>query len=208
MKDKRANLVSMEASTYDKTPLSEKKAVSGVPTVLYVDQKGDISEVSEPRNREVMANAVKFGVPESVAAANVVEPAIPVSKAPEAAPNSVSDSPAVSSNLFRATASNSPVATPIPGTQVRESELPALPAGYVQAGGYTQTGGSYTQTGGSYTQTGGNPWSAFMSVARQAAPAALLVGAYAAARSSGLGRSTRRHRRNRSGRARSFRRRR
>jgi hypothetical protein len=191
MKEKRANLVSIEASTYDKTPLSEKMPVSGVPTVLYVDQKGDISEVSEPRNREVMANAVKLGVPESVAAANVVEPAIPVSKAPAPA----TESPAVSSNMFRATTSNIPVAMPIPGTQIKESELPALPAGYVQAGG-------------SYTQTGGNPWAAFMSVARQAAPAALLVGAYAAARSSGLGRSTRRHRNRPSRRNRSLRRRR
>lgn len=194
MKGKRANLVSMEASTYDKTPMSEKRAVSGVPTVLYVDQKGQISEVSEPRNREVMTNAVKLGVAEPVAAANVVEPAIPVSKAPAPA----TESPAVSSNMFRATTSNIPVAMPIPGTQVKESELPALPAGYIQGGGYTQTGGGYTQTGG-------NPWSAFISVARQAAPAALLVGAYAAARSSGLGRSTRRHR---SGRSRSLRRRR
>jgi hypothetical protein len=194
MKDKRANMVSMEASTYDETPLSEKKQVSGVPTVLYVDKAGHISEVSEPRNREVMTNAVKLGVPESVAASNVVEPAVPVSKAPTenpAPPTEVASSTVVSSNLFRVTAPpSSPsevaanvarrVATPIPGTQVRTSELRPLPAEYIQSGG--------------------NPWSAFVSVARQAAPAAVLLGAYAMSRSSGLGRSTRRLRlrRNRS----------
>jgi hypothetical protein len=190
MKGKRANMVSMEASTYDKTPLSEKKQVSGVPTVLYVDKAGQISEVSEPRNHEVMTNAVKLGVPESVAASNVVEPAVPVSKAPADAPTEAST--AVSSNLFRVTAPASSseiaanvarrVATPIPGTHVRNSELKPLPGGYMQSGG--------------------NPWSAFVSVARQAAPAAVLLGAYAMARSSGLGRSTRRHRfrRNRSSR--------
>lgn len=199
MKDKRANMVSMEASTYDKTPMSEKKQVSGVPTVLYVDKEGQISEVSEPRNREVMTNAVKLGVPEPVAASNVVEPALPVSKAPtENASSSTEAATAVSSNLFRVTAppaSSSEmaanvarrVATPIPGTQVRTSELKPLPAEYIQSGG--------------------NPWSAFVSVARQAAPAAILLGAYAVSRSSGLGRSTRRlhHHSRRNFRRRSFR---
>ncbi len=191
MKDKRANMVSMEAQVYDKTPLSEQKQVSGVPTVLYVDKAGQISEVSEPRNREVMSNAIKLGVPESVAASNIVEPAVPVSKAPS------EESAAVSSNLFRVTAPpSSPsevaanvarrVATPIPGTQVSESKLHPLPA----------------------MQSGGNPWSAFISVARQAAPAAVLLGAYAMSRSSGLGRSTIRNRRHRSLRRHSFRRRR
>jgi hypothetical protein len=188
MKGKKANLVSMEASTYDEIPLSKKKPVSGVPTVLYVDKSGQISEVSEPRNREVMSNAVKMGVPEPVAAANVVEPALPVSKATAVSTenkNEAESETAMSSNLFRVTAPPASsteiaanvarrVATPIPGTQVRESELRPLPAGVVQSGG--------------------NPWSAFVSVARQAAPAAMLLGAYAISRSSGLGRSTRRHR--------------
>lgn len=59
--------------------------------------------------------------------------------------------------------------TPIPGTPV--SEVPRQ-----------------VQQGGSLRQTGGNPWSAFLMAAKQAAPAALLLGAYAALpeRSSGL----------------------
>jgi hypothetical protein len=153
-------MVSMEAQVYDKTPMSEKKRVSGVPTVLYVNKSGQISEVQEPRNREVMSNAVRMGVTESVAARSVPEdPAAPVSSSPF--------NTEISTDNF--TASTSEVATPIPGTRVSESELRPLPAGVVQSGG--------------------NPWAAFL---RQAAPAAMLVGAYAMARSSGLGRSTRR----------------
>ena len=60
--------------------------------------------------------------------------------------------------------------TPIPGTPV--SEVPRQAQG-VQAGGM---------------QTGGNPWAAFLMAAKEAAPAALLLGAYATLpeRSSGL----------------------
>ena len=66
---------------------------------------------------------------------------------------------------------------PLPGTPV--SEVPRQ----VQQGGM---------------QTGGNPWSAFLMAAKQAAPAAILLGAYAALpeRSSGLGRpKTRKYKR-------------
>jgi hypothetical protein len=62
----------------------------------------------------------------------------------------------------------------VPGTEVAENPLPALPG-----------------------QRGGNPWAAFMMAAQQAAPAAALLGAYAALprtrRSSGLRATRRRH---------------
>jgi hypothetical protein len=70
----------------------------------------------------------------------------------------------------------------VPGTEVSENPLPPLPG---------QRGGQY---GGQY---GGNPWAAFMLAAQQAAPAAALLGAYAALprtrRSSGLRATRRRH---------------
>lgn len=64
----------------------------------------------------------------------------------------------------------------VPGTEVAENPLPALPG-----------------------QRGGNPWAAFMLAAQQAAPAAALLGAYAALprrrtrRASGLRAVRRRH---------------
>lgn len=72
------------------------------------------------------------------------------------------------------------VAQSVPGTEMSENPLPALPG-----------------------QRGGNPWAAFLMAAQQAGPAAALLGAYAALptrRSSGLRaarsrRATRRHRR-------------
>ena len=67
MKDKRANMVSMEADTYMGTQMSAKKSVDGVPTVLHVSPSGEISEVSSPRDTEIMSTAVKQGVSEEVA---------------------------------------------------------------------------------------------------------------------------------------------
>jgi hypothetical protein len=147
-KDKRANMVKMEASTYMRTPLAEKKPVDGVPTVLFVDTEGKITEAEQPRNREVMMNAVRAGVSESAATA------MPVSIATE------------SSEPVPATLS-------VPGTTASPNPLRAIP--------------------GTPIQQGGNPWMAFLSAAaRQAAPAAVLLGAYGAMRSSGLGPARRR----------------
>jgi hypothetical protein len=67
MKDKRANMVSMEADTYMGTQMSAKKSVDGVPTVLHVSPSGEISEVSSPRDTATMSTAVKQGVSEEVA---------------------------------------------------------------------------------------------------------------------------------------------
>jgi hypothetical protein len=127
LKRRRANMVSMEASTYDQTPMSEKQPVSGVPTVLFVNKNGQITEAREPRNREVMATAVSHGVSE-VDAANVA-------------------------------------------TEVIANPLEALPAQPVRSDAITTS-----------VQYGGNPWAAFLATAAQAAPAAVLAGAYAISR--------------------------
>ena len=151
---RQANLVSMKADVYDKTPLSAKKTVTGVPSVLYVDREGHVSEAEDIRNQPMMTNVVKTASPES-------EPK------------------GLSSDLFRPSPPASepvmslpPPALPVVGSEARESTLEPLPAQPVP-----------------YMQNGGNPWAAFlMSAARQAAPAAALLGAYAALpkRSSGL----------------------
>ncbi len=163
-KDKRANMISMEADTYQQTPLSAAKPVTSVPTVLFVDKEGQISEAEEPRNMTVMSNAVRYGVPEPEAA-----------KIPATPPSS----------LF---------ASPVPGTMISENPLPVLPGSV-----------SPSQLGGHrHNQQGGNPWAAFMMAARQAAPAALLLGAYSQIRkprrSSGLPAISRKTRRRRASR--------
>jgi hypothetical protein len=69
----------------------------------------------------------------------------------------------------------------IPGTTTSENPLNVIPASVVPT-----------------NQSGGNPWAAFLLAARQAAPAAALLGAYAALpmkRSSGLSDPIRRTRR-------------
>lgn len=187
---KRSNLVSMEASTYQETPLYEKKPVTGVPTVLFVDKSGHITEADEPRNMEEMARVVRSGSSEtrpsevSQVSTTEMEPATVMERV------SASDRMFNVSESGRRTSSNGarriPVQSVVSGTTMSENPLPAVVGAPVQAGG------------GSVMQRGGNPWSAFLMAARQAAPAALLLGAYAATRrSSGLpdARRTRRLRR-------------
>lgn len=173
-KGRKANMISMEASTYQKTPMSSEKPVSGVPTVLYVNQKGEISEAREPRNTEIMTNAVKLepgsDLPDSVIEANKPASAKTLT---------------ANSNLFEPIPSekrisSEPVPAPnavIPGTMSSENPLAPLPG---------------------TVQSGGNPWAAFLIAAKQAAPAAALLGAYAALpakRSSGLSAPSRRTKR-------------
>jgi hypothetical protein len=173
----------MEASVYDQTPLSEQKSVSGVPTVLFVNKEGRITEAQEPRNRNVMATAVTKGVSEKEAATEAVS----------------------GDNLVRAvtelegdeeiTSVPTPASTPIvgtempAGTEIRPNPLNVLPAQPVRSSG---------------VQYGGNPWAAFLQAAAQAAPAAVLAGAYAISkarrrtvRSSGLPAAIRRRSRSR-----------
>ena len=131
-KGKRMNMVSMQSDVYNQTPLSEKAPVNAVPSVLYVDKNGQVSEGTDIRNMDTMTKVVKTGSPDTNITSN-------------AAPN------------FK------PI---LPGTSLSENPLKPFPA----------------------MQTGGNPWAAFMMAARQAAPAAALLGAYSALpkRSSGL----------------------
>lgn len=167
LKRKRANLISMEAATYDQTPMSEEKQVTGVPTVLFVNKEGKITEAQEPRNREIMTNAISQGVTDVDAsvAGPVVFPTTTATTTPSVSVSSTSE--------------------PLPGTEmpagteIRQNPLDVLPAQPVPTGG---------------VQYGGSPWAAFLQAAAQAAPAAVLAGAYAVStahrrrtvRSSGL----------------------
>lgn len=170
-KGKRTNMISMEAATYDQTPLSEKKSVNGVPSVLYVNSSGQISEASNIRDKTAMTNIIKTG-------SNIPSAPVP-------APTAVTSEPA------------EPVVKPktnialtaIPGVTISENPLRPLP-GTPEPTNILTGGGR---------QMGGSPWAAFLLAAQQAAPAAALLGAYALVphkRSSGLGkaRSTRRRR--------------
>ena len=56
--NRNANMISMEASTYQNTPLAEKKQVTGVPSVLRVDDQGQITEIMDPRNMETMTETI------------------------------------------------------------------------------------------------------------------------------------------------------
>lgn len=160
---RRANLVSMKADVYDKTHLSEKRKVTSVPSVLYVDNEGQITEADDIRNQPLMKNVVKTASPEAATVSEIEEemPAPPSSNIFRPEPEvEVETAPIVPLQ---------PPAMPIAGSEFRENPLEPLPATPVQQGG--------------------SLWSAFlMSAARQAAPAAALLGAYAALpkRSSGL----------------------
>jgi hypothetical protein len=188
LKRKRAHLVSMEASTYDKTPMSEKKPVSGVPTVLFVDKEGHITEAEEPRNRTVMASAVSRGVSEAEAS---VAPSV-ATPTPAPTPsdlyNRVSEVDTVVTPSRRTTSEPLPGTEMPAGTEILPNPLNAMPAQPVPSTTVT-TGVQY---GGGH-QAGGNPWAAFLQAAAQAAPAAVMAGAYAISkarrrtvRSSGL----------------------
>jgi len=168
-KNRRANLVSMQASTYDKMPMSSQKPVTSVPTVLFVNKSGQISEASAPRSMSVMKNAVTMGVDE--------ETATTATTASNSASNDYTNTiQTLSPNIFKRTMSRKPNWS---------NQLEPLPA--------TPVSTSIEQE-----QTGGSPWAAFVSAARQAAPVAALLGAYAVSRSSGLGAPTKAHRRRRS----------
>ena len=56
--NRNANMISMEASTYQNTPLAEKKQVTGVPSVLRVDEQGQITEIMDPRNMKTMTDTI------------------------------------------------------------------------------------------------------------------------------------------------------
>lgn len=186
-RQRRANMVSMEADVYQQTPMAAKKPVSGVPTVLFVDKAGRITEGEDIRNKQMMTAAVQKGVSEMQINSGVEEQSSSAETLTADSPIfNVSPSPASSMNLSE---------PPTPGSRVRVNPLPAVPAQVVPS---PQKGGAYA----SPLQVGGNPWAAFLAAARQAAPAVALVGAYGLlpSRSSGLGparRSRKTHRRSR-----------
>ena len=177
---RKANMISMEADTYQKTHLASQKQVSSVPTVLYVNKAGEIVEASDPRNMSVMTNTVKLSPGSDLPPAVLSEVARRTSSEatelkqnrtrPMSQPMQVSQ-PMSQPKPMKPV--NPPIAKPmmnpvIPGTMVSENPLPPIPG---------------------MVQSGGNPWAAFLIAARQAAPAAALLGAYSALpakRASGL----------------------
>ena len=169
---RKANMVSMQSDVYQKTSMSEKMPVSGVPTVLHVDAKGVISEAADPRNRTVMTNAVKLTTAKSNTNNNNNTPLTANSNLFNVKPTTpqISESRPLENAVIAGTMVDENPLKPIPGTPIA-SEM--------------------------QVQTGGNPWAAFLVAARQAAPAAVLLGAYAALpkRSSGLGAPRTRRRR-------------
>lgn len=161
--ERRANLVHMEAPVYSQLELSEKKSIDGVPTVLFVDKEGRVSEAESPRDERVMTNAVRMGVSEEEAAS--------------ASSSTASTEPESDSEIFTPVSSTEvPFTSSVPGVTMSESELPAIPGAVIPSAS---------------VQSGGSPWAAFLATARHAAPAVALLGAYSllrkpTARSSGL----------------------
>jgi hypothetical protein len=179
-KGRKANMISMEASTYQQTQLSKKKSVSGVPTVLYVNKQGEIVDIDTPRDTEKMTEVVRNSPrPEFTKVLTGPKPMSgPMMPKPMSGPKM--PEPMMSKPMSPKPMSGPMNPTPmIPGTEIINSPLKPLPA----------TGGS----------RGGN-WDALMLAAQQAAPAAALLGAYAAfpmQRSSGLGPARRTRRKSR-----------
>ena len=199
---KKAHMVSMEHSVYSETPMASKKSVSGVPTVLFVDPKGGIHEETNIRDESNMTNAITS--PESEVTSESSDPMImtnttesesddmPMLRTSELASD---EDDITEASRFRPAANRK--ATPYPtGTESEENKLLPLPATPIHT--EPMTGGARNQN-----QRGGDPWSAFVAVARQAAPAAALLAAYgmlpssslSTSRSSGLGAAARRRRR-------------
>ena len=170
IKDKKSHMVSMEHSVYSETPMAAKKSVSGVPTVLFVDPKGSIHEESNIRDETNMTNAITSPEVTEDPIESTSSDDVQMLRTSEV---SEEDPP------IRATANR--VATPYPESRIKtsseENPLPPLPATPI-----------YTEPMSGGGQRGGDPWSAFVAVARQAAPAAALLAAYGLLpkRSSGL----------------------
>jgi hypothetical protein len=141
-------------------------------------------EANEPEANEPKANEPKANEPKANEPVKALQipgltdaslPTIPVSQV------NVNTSVTGSVNRSRNIVPNKPTNAlkPIlPGVTTQSNPLTPLPGSPVV---------SERQTGGYISQTGGNPWSAFMMAAKQAAPAAALLGAYSMIqRSSGL----------------------
>ena len=182
---RRANMISMEASTYQQTPLSAKKPVSGVPTVLYVTKQGEIIEIEKPRDTSVMQSVIR-----NIGSTNVLSPSPGPSVSSSPGPSvSSSPSPSVSSSPGP---SPSPSMTPSPSVSSSPSMTVKPPFRAALQKGLSQRNSlkAIPAVGGSRRNHRGGNWNALLAAAQQAAPAAALLGAYAAfpmQRSSGLG---------------------
>jgi hypothetical protein len=164
---KQANMVTMRADVYEQTPLSERQSVTGVPSVLYVDPAGTVSEVEDIRNTTKMTNLITTGsATGNVNSETLLEMATSTTESRSAAVPSA------------------PMPEVIPGQTSSPNPLPPLPGmtSSEQRGGRRHRRLRQTLR---HRQVGGNPWAAFLA---SAGPAAVLAGAYAAlpARSSGL----------------------
>lgn len=69
MSGKKSHMVSMKSDVYRQTPYHQKQPVNGVPSVLFVDPSGHISEGKNIRDKATMATVVKHGVSEDEAVA-------------------------------------------------------------------------------------------------------------------------------------------
>ena len=161
---RKANMISMEASTYQQTPMSQQKPVSGVPTVLYVNKQGEIVEIDKPRDTATMKSVVRNMNPSSMVSSSMVSSSMVSS---QMNPKPMTPRP-MNPNPMTPRLSPmdpKPMQNPSQDKRYTNSPLKPLPA-----------------TGG---HRGGN-WDAVMA----AVPAVALLGAYAAfpmQRSSGLG---------------------
>lgn len=178
--NKKSNMVRVQSDVYNQTPLASKKSVPSVPTVLFVASDGTIEEATQPRNKTVMANAIKNGMTPTMVSGSVMESANVGSANVGLPANTGSGSANSPDNLFEE-ANNMP-----PGTVVQPNPLHSSPATVIPAGAMnTMTGGTRRRR---QRQRGGNPFAAALTAA---GPAALLMGAYSTLRSSGLGRPIR-----------------
>lgn len=172
--NKNVNMVNMEASVYDQTPLSEKKPIESVPSVLFVNKGGSVSEVTDIRNTTKMSNLIQTGSETGALDSETLMELASSSSAPEPSAMSTSSEGAMPPSV-------------IPGQKYYASPLAALPGMTSEqrgAGRKTRRRRRSTRRF-RHQQVGGNPWAAFLA---SAGPAAVLAGAYAAlpARSSGL----------------------
>jgi len=208
-KSKATNMISMEAPVYQASPLSAKKEVSSVPTVLYIDDKGKIQEVEDARNKTLMTNIVKTASPPSepreerppMAAAEAmnieVRPPLANANAMNIGDVITKTAPApspLSMNAMRRTSNAKPPVIPsaIPGTEVALNPLPISPGATMST---EEAADSLMPEQPRAQQVGGS----MASIIAQAAPVAILAGAYSMLgnrRSSGLppARRTRRRR--------------
>jgi hypothetical protein len=169
-KGKKSHMVKMEHSVYSKTPLASKKPVSGIPTVLFVDPQHKIHEESNIRDESNMTNAITS--PETSSEQETETDDVPMLRTSDLEDSD--ENTGTPASIFRRKA------TPYPSDDASiENPLSPLPATPIH---------TEPLTGGQRNQRGGDPWSAFVAVARQAAPAAALLAAYGMlpSRSSGL----------------------